>query len=149
MMIEVQKLQSEDLQELVELIRLYENVFEMDDFVLPSEQYLQSLLDRQGTTFLVAKKNESIVGGLTAHDLPSTYFEANEVYIYDLAVAKEHQRKGIGKKLLVELSSICKLKGESEIFVQADADDEHALEFYRSAGGIAEEVVHFSYSTKE
>ena len=81
--------------------------------------------------------------------MPSTYFEANEVYIYDLAVAKEYQRKGIGKKLLGELANICKQNGESEFFVQADIDDEHALEFYRSTGGVAEEVIHFSYDTKQ
>ena len=149
MMINVQKLQTGDLSKLVELIRLYEDVFEMDKFVMPSDQYLQSLLDRNGLTFLVANKDEKIVGGLTAHDLPSSYFEANEVYIYDFAVAREHQRKGIGKKLLGELANICKQNGESEFFVQADIDDEHALEFYRSTGGVAEEVIHFSYDTKK
>ena len=147
-MISLQVLKASDLEKLRDLIRLYEDVFEMKDFVMPSDAYLQTLLDKNGITFLVAEKNGKVVGGLTAHDLPSTYFEANEVYVYDLAVAKNHQRTGIGKKLLEKLAAICKKKGEREFFLQADIDDQHALDFYRSTGGIAENVIHFSYATK-
>ena len=37
-----------------------------------------------------------VVGGLTAHVLPSAYSASAEVYIYDLGVKAEMQRKGIG-----------------------------------------------------
>ena len=120
----------------------------MKKFVLPSKEYLQSLLDRGGITFLAAEKGGRIVGGLTAHELPSTYFSSNEVYVYDMVVAKEYQRKGIGRKLLSELAKICKFKGEREFFLQVDIDDHHALEFYRSTGGVPENVIHFSYDTR-
>ncbi len=147
-MILLQVLESGDLHKLRDLIKLYEDVFEMKDFAMPSDEYLQSLLHKDGITFLVAEKDGEIVGGLTAHDLPSTYFEANEVYVYDLAVAKNHQRTGIGKNLLKELAVICERKGEREFFLQADIDDQDALDFYRSTGGAAENVIHFSYSTR-
>ena len=68
-MINIQKLQTGHLSKLIELIRLYEDVFEMDKFVMPSDQYLQSLLDRNGLTFLVANKDEKIVGGLTSRTI--------------------------------------------------------------------------------
>lgn len=147
-MINIKTLKKDDLQKLIELIKLYEDVFEMKDFIIPSHEYLQSLLDNDEISFLVAEKDGKIVGGLTAHDLPSTYFEANEVYVYDLAVAKQYQCKGIGKKLLSELEKICREKGESEFFLQADIDESHALDFYRSTGGVPENVIHFSYDTK-
>ena len=147
-MVEIKLLQSEDLEKLTQLIRLYERVFEMETFVLPSQEYLQYLLDRPGATFLVALIDKQVVGGLTAHELPSTYFESNEVYVYDLAVAQGHQRKGIGEKLLDELGTLCKKRGDKEFFVQADIDDKHALEFYHATGGVPEKVIHFSYDTK-
>jgi ribosomal protein S18 acetylase RimI-like enzyme len=147
-MIAVKKLQPGDIRELTELIRLYEDVFEMENFVMPGKSYLESLLRQNGLTFLVALFDGRVAGGLTAHDLPSTYFEANEVYIYDLAVAKQYQRQGIGKKLLLELAAICKTKGEKEFFVQADFDDHNAIEFYRATGGVPEKVFHFSYNTE-
>ncbi|MGI9289318.1 MAG: GNAT family N-acetyltransferase, partial [Pseudomonadales bacterium] len=134
-MTEICMLKNGDLQKLAELIRLYEDVFEMETFVRPSDEYLQSLLNKDGIMFLVATIEEKVVGGLTAHELPSTYFEANEVYVYDLAVTNDYQRTGIGKTLLSKLAETCRKKGDSEFFLQADFDDEHALEFYRSTGG--------------
>ena len=146
---DIRVLKKGDLDKLIKLIGLYEDVFEMKDFVIPEDEYLQSLLDRDGTTFLTAEKDGEIIGGLTAHDLPSTYFEANEVYVYDLAVARKHQRQGVGKKLLAELAKICREKGEHEFFLQADIGGRHALEFYHATGGVAENVIHFSYATKK
>lgn len=146
--IETYVLQRTDLDKLIDLISLYEDVFEMKEFTPPGKAHLTSLLNREGVTFLVALSEGKVVGGLTAHDLPSTYFEASEVYIYDLAVAREHQRQGIGKQLLSDLAAHCQKKGASEIFVQADADDLPAIKFYQAAGGVQESVFHFSYDTK-
>ena len=147
-MLRIRLIDSSEVEKLRELINLYATVFELDNFKLPSTDYLQSLLDKKGLSFLVAEQNDKIVGGLTAHDLPSTYFEASEVYVYDLAVAKQHQRTGVGKLLLTELARICNANGAHEFFLQADVDDMDAIEFYRATGGVAEEVIHFSYDTK-
>ena len=42
---EYKKLETGELNRLAELIKLYEEVFEMEDFTLPAAQYLQSLLE--------------------------------------------------------------------------------------------------------
>lgn len=147
-MITFRVLEKNDVKKLTDLIKLYENVFEMENFTMPKQDYIESLLYKRGMTFLVATIDDEIIAGLTAHDLPSTYFESNEVYVYDLAVAKKHQRKGIGRKLLAELTKICKTKGESEFFLQADLDDINAIAFYRACSGMEENVIHFSYDTK-
>ena len=84
--IETKVLQNSDLDQLKALINLYRDVFK-EEIKMPSDAYLQLLLERDGMTFLIAMLDGAVVGGLTAHDLPSTYFEANEVYVYDLAVA--------------------------------------------------------------
>jgi ribosomal protein S18 acetylase RimI-like enzyme len=148
MIIEYKKLESGDLDRLSELIKLYEEVFEMEDFTLPAAQYLQSLLERETVIFYVAMIDNNVVGGLTAHVLPSTYFPSSEVYIYDLAVETEFQRKGIGRQLINSLKEYCASLGLKEVFVQADLEDRHAIDFYRATGGIAESVVHFSYELK-
>ena len=86
---EYKKLETGELNRLAELIKLYEEVFEMEDFTLPAAQYLQSLLEKETVIFYVAIIDNRVVGGLTAHVLPSTYFPSSEVYIYDLAVRTE------------------------------------------------------------
>ena len=145
---EYKKLEIEDLSRLTELIKVYEETFEMEDFTLPAAQYLQSLLEKETVIFYVAIIDNRVVGGLTAHVLPSTYFPSSEVYIYDLAVRTEFQRKGIGRQLINSLKEYCANLRLKEVFVQADLEDRHALDFYQATGGIAESVVHFSYELK-
>ena len=45
------------------------------------------------------------------------------------------------------LNDDCRQKGVAEVFVAASEEDTHALDFYRSTGGAAEKVVHFTYFT--
>ena len=145
---EYKKLETGELNRLAELIKLYEEVFEMEDFTLPAAQYLQSLLEKETVIFYVAIIDNRVVGGLTAHVLPSTYFPSSEVYIYDFAVETAFQRKGIGRQLINSLKEYCANLRLKEVFVQADLEDRHALDFYQATGGIAESVVHFSYELK-
>ena len=144
--IEYLPLSVNNLEDLVKLIKLYENVFEMNPFPYPSRDYLKKLLKNDKIIFIVAKFEDEIIGGLTAHELASTYFESNEVYVYDLAVHQDFQRKGIGTKLIEELKKISCNKGDKEIFLQADIDDKYAIEFYNKIGGVPEDVIHFSFA---
>ncbi len=141
-----QKLNTSEIGKLTELVGLYERVFEMQDFQLPPQDYLQSLLENDQIVFYVAVDDEGIViGGLTAYMLPSVYYSASEVYIYDLAVENAWQRMGIGRNLIEALKNYGKSLGCKYIFVQADLVDQHAIDFYHSTGGIKEDVVHFDY----
>ena len=112
---------------------------------MPANEYLLELLEDHSIIFYVAIADNLIVGGLTAHLLPSTYFRSAEVYIYDLAVKTLYQRKGIGSRLIASLQEYCKNLGMKEIFVQADVADQYAIDFYAKTGGIPERVIHFSY----
>jgi ribosomal protein S18 acetylase RimI-like enzyme len=141
-----QKLAGSDIITLTELIRVYERVFEMADFLLPQDSHLQSLLDNNQIIFYTATGPDgNVIGGLTAYVMPSVYYPASEVYIYDLAVESAWQRKGIGRNLIAALKDYCKGLGCKYIFVQADLVDQHAIDFYRSTGGKQEDVVHFDY----
>ena len=142
---EVIKLKSTDLQFFKELLLVFEDVFEMENFMMPDEHYLSHVLNNNLFMVYVLRLNDTTVGGLTAYVLPSYYFNSSQVYIYDLAVRGEFQRKGFGRKIITTVKSDCKAMGFKEIFVQADQIDEHALEFYRGTGGNAERVVHFTY----
>jgi aminoglycoside 3-N-acetyltransferase I len=141
----IQKLSHQNLNQFVALIRVFEAVFEMEDFQMPDENHLQNLLSTDTFHVFVALVDKQVVGGLTAYTLEQYYSERPLVYIYDLAVQTHYQRQGIGKMLMTEVNQYCKEAGMEEIFVQADEVDGHAIEFYRSTGGIAEKVIHFYY----
>ncbi|PJZ38422.1 AAC(3)-I family aminoglycoside 3-N-acetyltransferase [Leptospira levettii] len=143
--VETKKLSANELKEFIELILVFEDVFEMKEFQMPNQAYLQSLLERDDFFVFVSVIEGKVVAGLTAYLLRQYYSEKPLVYIYDLAVQTHLQRKGIGKSLIASINSYCKEKGMEEVFVQADLADDYALDFYKSTGGRAEDVVHFYY----
>jgi ribosomal protein S18 acetylase RimI-like enzyme len=141
----IKKLDTGDLPLFLELIRLFKVVFEMKDFVMPPENHLQRLLDRPDFFVFVALTEGKVAGGLTAYTLVQYYSIKPLVYIFDLAVANDLQRRGIGRSLIARLNDYCRQAGMEEVFVQADEVDDHALAFYHATGGTAEKVVHFYY----
>lgn len=144
---EIQLLKPNELEELYELISVFEAVFEMKNFKRPNDKHLQSLLNKDAFFAVVAKIEGKIVAGLTVYVLDQYYSEKPLAYIYDLAVLIEYQRKGIGRKLIEFTNEHCRQKGFEEVFVQADKVDDYATEFYRSTKPTAEEqVVHFFYT---
>jgi aminoglycoside 3-N-acetyltransferase I len=145
MEISIQQLLPGDISAFAGLLGVFEDVFEMKDFLPPEEAWLSTLLHQKEFAVFVARDGDTVIGGLTAYVLKSYYAESSEVYLYDLAVATPYQRKGIGRKLLLALTGFCRQNNFREFFVQANEVDTHALEFYRSTGGTPEKVVHFNY----
>lgn len=145
--IKIERLKKGDLAKFIELVRLFEVVFEMKDFSIPDSKYLNGVLNRNDFFVFVAIFEGKVVGGLTTYVLMQYYSKKPLAYIYDLAVDTNHQRQGIGKKLISATNEFYKKKGFEEVFVQADKVDEYAIDFYRSTKPAEEEqVVHFSYS---
>ena len=144
--VNVKKLGTGDINQFMELILLFKEVFEMEDFKHPPLSYLKELLDKDHFMVFVAESEGKVVGGLTSYILLQYYSQHPLAYIFDLAVKKELQRAGIGKKLMAKIQLYCKDRGVEEVFVQADEGDANALDFYRTTGGRAEKVVHFTYS---
>lgn len=143
--IEIKKLETHDIDQFIALIRVFEDVFEMKNFLMPDHHYLQQLLAKDDFFVFVALSEGNVLGGLTSYTLQQYYSTSPLVYIYDLAVQTDFQRKGIGKKLISAITKYCKEMGMEEVFVQADEVDDYALDFYRSTGATSEKVVHFYY----
>jgi aminoglycoside 3-N-acetyltransferase I len=108
----------------------------------PSEHYLQDLLSKEHVVALVAMAHGAVVGGLVAYELPKFEQARREIYIYDLAVAAAHRRRGIATALIRQLQQIAARRGASVIFVQADHGDDPAIALY-SKLGQREDVLHF------
>src|SRR5688572_22090011 len=74
----------------------------------PREANLRSLLAHRHFIAVAALKDEAVVGGLAAYELPKFEQERSEIYIYDLAVAEPHRRQGVATALIDELKSIAR-----------------------------------------
>jgi aminoglycoside 3-N-acetyltransferase I len=108
----------------------------------PSEAYLRKLLGSDTFIALAAIKGADVVGGLAAYELQKFEQERTEIYIYDLAVAEGHRRKGIATALIRELQGIAAAREAYVIFVQADHGDDPAIALYTKLG-VREDVLHF------
>ena len=147
-MFQIKRLNKEELTEFRSLIHVFNAVFE-EEPKIGSENHLRKLLSREDFIVLAAFRENEVVGGLTAYELPMYYSDSFEIFLYDLAVKSEFQRKGIGKGLIQSLKAYCIEKEIKEFFVMAHEEDEHAVEFYRATGGKSEKVVNFLYETTE
>lgn len=109
---------------------------------LPSDAYLADLLANDGFVALVALAAEQVVGGLTAYDLPKPERAHSELYLYDLAVAESHRRRGIATALIAALHRIASARQAAIVYVQADPEDEAAVALYTKLG-TGRDVLHF------
>jgi aminoglycoside 3-N-acetyltransferase I len=145
MEISVKRLTSEGREEARRVFTMMAEVFTEDCDPL-SDRYLEQLLRRAEFWVLAAFSGDDIIGGLTAHTLPMTRMESSEIFIYDIAVRSQYQRKGVGRRLLNALCEQASEAGIQEVFVPADDDDVHALDFYRNLGGTPSPVTIFNFS---
>ena len=139
------QLTATDLPLLKRLLEMFGEAFEdvptYQDAV-PSDGYLASLLAKPHFIALAATNGEDVVGGLAAYVLDKFERDRREIYIYDLAVAEAHRRRGVATTLIKQLVEIAKERRAYVVFVQADRGDEAAIKLYESLG-TREDVHHF------
>ncbi len=142
---EIQRLSGKDLERMQGLLDLFGEVFREPDTygaARPSAAYQRDLLDDPGFVALAALDRGAVVGGLAAYELRKFEQERSEFYLYDLAVAGSHRRRGIATGLIEALKKIAASRGGYVIFVQADWADEAPVALY-SKLGRREDIHHF------
>ncbi len=110
---------------------------------VPGDAYLESFLAKAQVVVLVASSGDGeVAGGLVAYELDKFEQDRREIYIYDLAVAENHRRRGVATGLIRTLQRIAGERKAYVIFVQADRGDTPAIRLYESLGA-REDVHHF------
>jgi aminoglycoside 3-N-acetyltransferase I len=144
----VVRLDKGDILLFRQLIHLFQEVFEMENPELADEPYLIKILSQPSFVAFVICCEDKIAGGLIGYELPMYYGEYSELYIYDVAIAPEFQRKGFGQQLFSSVKQYCAENKIRGMFVEASEEDEGAIEFYRSTDGVEQPVRHFDYYLK-
>jgi aminoglycoside 3-N-acetyltransferase I len=141
----IRQLGREDVGVLKNLLRVFGDAFEDRETyqgAVPDDGYLTSLLASPTFIVIVAVRDEEVVGGLAAYELPKFERDRREIYIYDLAVSATHRRRGLARRLILALKDLAKARGAYVIYVQADRGDDPAIALYESLGR-REDVHHF------
>lgn len=140
----VKRLGMADVALAQETFRLMAEVFDEGVSEL-TEGYVSALLGRADFWAMAALRDARPIGGITAHVIPMTRSEAQELFIYDLAVHPAHQRRGVGRLLVETLCREAAAAGVPVAFVPADVEDDHAVAFYQALGGEAAPVTVFTF----
>jgi aminoglycoside 3-N-acetyltransferase I len=114
-----------------------------------SDVQVESLLSDSRFWVIAALVGEEVVGGVTAHSIPMTLKPSLGLFVYDVAVRADHRRCGIGRQLMSELQAMAAKLRIEEIFVLADNEDTHALDFYRALGGVPTAVTMFDFGATQ
>lgn len=108
----------------------------------PADEHLAALLAKEHVVALVAQIDGHVAGGLVAYEFDKLEQARREIYIYDLAVAEEHRRRGIATALIGRLCELARERGAWAVYVQADYGDDPAVALY-TKHGVREDVMHF------
>lgn len=141
----IDELGADDILSLRDMLALFGEAFEDRATYVerqPDDEYNHRLLTDSNFVAIVARSGSHITGGLAGYVLRKFEQARSEFYIYDLAVAVNHRRRGVATALIDELKRVCARRGVYVIFVQADYGDDAAIALYTKLG-IREDVMHF------
>ncbi|MDX2209457.1 MAG: AAC(3)-I family aminoglycoside N-acetyltransferase [Sphingopyxis sp.] len=146
----IQRLGPNDITQMRGINALFADVFEDPEHYAstpPADEWLRAQLANPTVIALAALDGEAVVGALTGYVLAKLEQERSEIYIYDLAVAVSHQRRGIATALIGHLQDMAREIGAWVIYVQADHGDDPAIALYTKLG-TREDVMHFDIAPK-
>lgn len=130
----IRRLTTDDTTTLQSLNALFADVFQDPKSYAehkPDHNYLTDFLSDEKHIVIVAEVDGRVVGGLVAYFLDKFEQQRREVFVYDVAVAADRQRQGIGKQLMDAVKVEAKKLGAYAVFLQADEGDA-AIHFYES-----------------
>jgi ribosomal protein S18 acetylase RimI-like enzyme len=132
-MVQIRRLGSQDVPEVVRAARLFDEP--------PDPAAVHTYLRDDRNIFLLASEGDTPVGYLRGTELGQLKNERRQLFLYEVAVAEERRRQGVGRELVRALLRSCEVGGFEEIFVFTDDPANVAAErLYRSTGAITETV---------
>ena len=139
----LQVLAENDIELAQQLLALFQNAFDTKPAAPPSRKYLQRCLARPEFHAIVALQNDAVIGALTAYEL-ELLNGTREMFLYDIAVAQEQRRQGVGRALMAHLESLCVARGIAACFVATEAEETEAIGFYGANGLHRQDVALFT-----
>jgi aminoglycoside 3-N-acetyltransferase I len=139
--LQVHTLGPDDTALLRAMLRMFGEAFEDPAHYtadMPDDAYLHDLLASPLFVALAARVGSECVGGIAGYLLPKFERAGRELYLYDLAVAAPHRRRGVATALIQALRAEARRLGARIVFVQAHVEDGPALALYRRFGEAAE-----------
>ena len=98
--------------------------------------YLLRFLSRPENVWIVAVDDGVPVGYLLAYLLDRVDRDQQMMFFYEIGVAESHRRRGVGKRLIGELKSICREADVMKMWVPTGRSNVAATRLYTSTGAV-------------
>jgi ribosomal protein S18 acetylase RimI-like enzyme len=102
----------------------------------PSLSYLEELLNDERTYLFAALCSDMVTGYVLAYRFPSLYASEYLAYLYDIEVALENRRQGIGRLLVETLLAHLQLDGVKEIWLGTAVDNVEGQALFHATGAL-------------
>ncbi len=101
----------------------------------PTAEYALTFLSRSENVLIVAINDGEPVGYIVAYLLDRVDRNRKMMFLYEIEVSEAHRRRGIGKIMIYELKSICRIKDVVKMWVPTNRSNVAATQLYSSNGG--------------
>ena len=147
-MIKVRRLDPGDLAGFRAMNAVFSEVFgEPENYAAhpPDDSYALGWLANRDHIAVLAEVDGAPAGALAGYVLRKFEQARAEAYIYDLAVAEAHRRRGLATAMIAEVRRVAREVGAWTVFVQADIipEDEPARALYRKLASEEITALHF------
>lgn len=109
------------IEDLNQVMKIEKSVFA---YPWPREAFLTYLFSSQPNVYIVAEKQEILLGYAAAHKKDSRF------HLVNMAVKNSWQRSGIGSKLLDKIFQLGREESLSEVFLEVRESNQAAISFY-------------------
>jgi ribosomal protein S18 acetylase RimI-like enzyme len=100
-----------------------------------SRAYMETFFGNPANYLIVAEVGGKSAGFLLAHALQRLKEDARKMFIYEIDVAEEFQRQGVGTRLIEYVVDVVTSERMLNAFVFTNQSNKGAVEFYKSTGG--------------
>jgi aminoglycoside 6'-N-acetyltransferase I len=108
---------------------------------------MSAFLADERNHLIAAVADERPVGYVLGYELQRIDGQGPMMFVYEIEVAEDHRRRGIGRALIEQLKRTCREGRFAKMFVLTEASNTPAMGLYASAGGQrgAPDTVSFWY----
>lgn len=100
----------------------------------PSEEYLRGLLENRQNLLIAGQVGAEVAGFVWGHWLDRLRMECPQLFVYEVEVAPEHRRRGIGTRLMERVLAEA-TPAAADVFVFTNHSNEGAVAFYKALAG--------------
>ncbi len=97
---------------------------------------MQNYLRDVRNVFLMAFEGDEPAGFVRGTELDQMRSTRKQMFLYEIEVAEDYRRRGVGRELIRALLDYCTTRGFDEVFVFTDPANVPAVGLYRSTGAV-------------